>query len=68
MGRRRPYSDPTADQALRNIAMQAQREYDERHRKKSPDVLRVDDEEDPARLLEDFLKAKSEESEVVENE
>ena len=61
MSRRRAYSDPTADQALRNIAMQAQREYEERHRRKSPDVLCVDDEEDPVRLLEDYLKAKSEE-------
>lgn len=71
MGKQRAYSDPTADQALRNIAMQAQREYEERHRRKSPDVIRVDDDADPARMLAEFLKAKSEEheeSEVVEND
>ena len=68
MGKQRAYSDPTADQALRNIAMEAQREYEERHRRKSPDVIRVDDEEDPAKLLEEFLKVKNEESEVVEDD
>lgn len=71
MGKQRAYSDPTADQALRNIAMEAQREYEERHRKKSPDVIRVDDDADPARMLAEFLKAKSEEyeeSEVVDSD
>lgn len=71
MGKQRAYSDPTADQALRNIAMQAQREYEERHRKKSPDVIRVDDDADPARMLAEFLKEKfeeHEESEVIEND
>ena len=71
MAKQRAYSDPTADQALRNIAMEAQREYEERHRKKSPDVIRVDDDTDPARMLAEFIKAKSEkseESEVIEND
>ena len=68
MGKQRAYRDPTADQALRNIAEQAQREYEERHRRKSPDAIRVDDEPDPARMLAEFLKAKSEESEVVDSD
>lgn len=71
MAKQRAYSDPTADQALRNIAMEAQREYEERHRRKSPDVIRVDDDADPARMLAEFIKAKSEkseESEVIEND
>lgn len=68
MAKQRAYSDPTADQALRNIAMEAQREYEERHRRKSPDVIRVDDYADPARMLAEFLKEKSEESEVVDSD
>ena len=63
MSRRRAYSDPTADQALRNIAEQAMREYEERHRKKSPDVIR--DEELPAETLVKYITERiTERSEV----
>lgn len=39
----RGYSDPTADQALRNLAEKAREEYEERHRKKSPTVEHYSD-------------------------
>ena len=64
MSRRRAYSDPTADQALRNIAEQAMREYEERHRKKSPDVIRY--EELPAETLVKYITERiTERSEVI---
>ena len=67
MSRRRAYSDPTADQALRNIAEQAMREYEERHRKKSPDVIR--DEELPAETLVKYITERiTEISEVINND
>ncbi len=58
MSRRRAYSDPTADQALRNIAEEAQREYEERHRRRSPDVIR--DEENPVDDLAGYIEQISE--------
>ena len=67
MSRRRAYSDPTADQALRNIAEQAMREYEERHRKKSPDVIM--DEELPAETLVKYITERiTEMSEVINND
>ena len=63
MSRRRAYSDPTADQALRNIAEEAMREYEERHRRKSPDVIR--DEESKVDDLVGYITGISE---VIEND
>lgn len=52
---RKSYSDPTADTALRNLAEQAQREYAERHRKKSPTVVHYSDQR---QTFIDFMNGK----------
>ena len=52
---RKPYSDPTADRALRNLAEQAQMEYAERHRKKSPSVVHYSDKK---QSFIDFMQGK----------
>ena len=52
---RKPYADPTADQALRNLAEKAQEEYAERHRKKSPTVEHYTD---TRQIFIDFMNGK----------